>query len=233
MKKLLLLLSLFALNTMAQSMEPNLKWEKPTNEELTMTEYGPDKEAEAVELYHLVDVSYAYMNNDFRVYHRVKGRLKVLKSEGKHVADGSIVFRNDEASSLRREVVRGLKATAYNLENGNVVKTKMESSMVFEERLDKNRKRIKFSVPQVKVGTVIEYEYRIESDYYYDLRDWYAQKEIPVLYTKYAVSVPEWFSFNMEQTGTAHMEYEENSSNFTVGSTAITTRHSFRSSSNS
>ena len=112
MKKYLLLLSLFALNTMAQSMEPNLKWEKPTNEELTMTEYSLDKDAEAVELYHLTDVSYAYMNNDFRVYYRVKGRLKVLKPEGKSVADGSIVFRNDEDSNQRIEVVLGLKATA-------------------------------------------------------------------------------------------------------------------------
>lgn len=223
MKKLCLLLSLFALNTMAQSMEPNLKWGKPTNEELTMTEYGPDKDAEAVELYHLVDVSYEYLNDDFRVFHRVKGRLKVLKSEGKHVADGSIAFRNEESGSQRREVVAGLKATAYNMENGKVVKTKMESSMVFEERLDKNWKRIKFSVPQVKVGTVIEYEYRIESNLYYDLRDWYAQKEIPVLYTKYAVSVPEWFSFNMEQTGTAHIEYQKSSSNLTIGQTVIST----------
>ena len=223
MKKYLLLLSLFALNTMAQSMEPNLKWGKPTNEELTMTEYSLDKDAEAVELYHLTDVSYAYMNNDFRVYYRVKGRLKVLKPEGKSVADGSIVFRNDKDSNQRIEVVLGLKATAYNMENGKVTKTKMENSMIFEERLDKHQKRIKFSVPQVKVGTVIEYEYRIESDFYYDLRDWYAQKEIPVLYTKYVLSVPEWFSFNIEQTGSAHMEYQESNSNFTIGETAITT----------
>ena len=68
MKHFFLLLSLFALNTMAQSMEPNLKWGKPTNEELTMTEYSLDKDAEAVELYHLTDVSYAFLNNDFRVY---------------------------------------------------------------------------------------------------------------------------------------------------------------------
>jgi hypothetical protein len=38
-------------------------------------------------------------------------------------------------------------------------------------------------VPQVKVGTVIEYEFCLESDIYYDIYSWYAQSDIPVLYT--------------------------------------------------
>ena len=50
MKKLLLLLSLFALNTMAQSIEPNLKWGTPTNEELTMSEYRPNKYARSASM---------------------------------------------------------------------------------------------------------------------------------------------------------------------------------------
>jgi hypothetical protein len=78
--------------------------------------------------------------------------------------------------------------------------------MINEERLDKNQKQLKFSVPQVKVGTVIEYEYRIESDYFYYIRDWYAQSDIPVLYTNYELSIPEWFSFNVEETGSQPME---------------------------
>ena len=61
-------------------------------------------------------------------------------------------------------------------------------------------------MPQVKVGTVIEYEYRIESDYFYYIRDWYAQSDIPVLYTNYELSIPEWFSFNVEETGSQPME---------------------------
>ena len=34
----------------AQTMEPNLKWGKPTDDELKMTSYAPDPEAEAVVL---------------------------------------------------------------------------------------------------------------------------------------------------------------------------------------
>ena len=200
----------------AQDIEPNLKWGKPTDQELQMTEYALDKEADAVVLYHKTDVSYQFTNNDFRVIYRVNTRLKVLKPEGKRVADGQIAYLENETNRTRREIVTGLKATAYNMEDGKLVKTKMERSMTSEERLDKNQMVLKFSVPQVKVGTVIEIEYRIDSDYYGNIRDWYAQRDIPVLYTCYELSIPEWFTFNIEETGMNHMEKKESSEPMTL-----------------
>ena len=200
----------------AQDIEPNLKWGKPTDQELQMAEYALDKEADAVVLYHKTDVSYQFTNNDFRVIYRVNTRLKVLKPEGKRVADGQIAYLENETNRTRREIVTGLKATAYNMEDGKLVKTKMERSMTSEESLDKNQMVMKFSVPQVKVGTVIEIEYRIDSDYYGNIRDWYAQRDIPVLYTCYELSIPEWFTFNIEETGMNHMEKKENSEPMTL-----------------
>ena len=201
---LLVLCCWLAMTVSAQTtIEPNLKWGKPTQQELTMTEYAADKDADAVELFR-------------------KCRLKVLKPEGKHVADGEIlIWRN--SSNDTHEVVRALKATAYNLENGKVVKTKMESSSVHEEELDTNDKLLKFSVPQVRVGTVIEYEYRLESDYYYQLRDWYAQSNIPVLYTRYSVSIPEWLSFHIEESGMNTLEKQTDSNSLTVGEEHVNT----------
>lgn len=200
----------------AQGLDVNLKWGKPTDQELQMTEYAADKDADAVVLYHKTRVSYEFVNNDFKVFYRVNTRLKILKPEGKRLADGEIVYMENESNRTRREIVTGLKATAYNMEDGKLVKTKMERSMTSEERFDKNQMVTKFSVPQVKVGTVIEYEYRIESDHYGNIRDWYAQRDIPVLYTCYELSIPEWFSFNIEETGMNHLEKEETSKPMTL-----------------
>ena len=218
MKKTIVYMMLLAITMTvnAQSIEPNLKWGKPTDQELNMTEYAADKDADAVVLYHKTDVSYEFINNDFKVIYRVNTRLKVLKPEGKRLADGQIVYVENETNRSRHEIVAGLKATAYNMENGKLVKTKMERSMTSVERLDKNQLVTKFSVPQVKVGTVIEYEYRIESDYYGNIRDWYAQRDIPVLYTCYELSIPEWFSFNIEETGMNRMEKKEDSKPMTL-----------------
>ncbi|WP_155808524.1 hypothetical protein [Xylanibacter brevis] len=85
MRLYLFLLSFISINVFADSIEPNLKWGKPTKEELTMTEYAPDKDADAVVLCQQVKVYYQFLNDDFRVFRVVKGRLKVLKPEGKAV----------------------------------------------------------------------------------------------------------------------------------------------------
>ena len=218
MKKTIMHMMLLAatMTVNAQGIEPNLKWGKPTDQELNMTEYAADKDADAVVLYHKTDVSYEFINNDFKVFYRVNTRLKVLKPEGKRLADVQIAYVENETNRTRHEIIGGLKATAYNMEDGKLVKTKMERSMTSVERLDKNQLVTKFSVPQVKVGTVIEYEYRIESDYYGNIRDWYAQRDIPVLYTCYELSIPDWFSFNIEETGMNHLEKKEDSKPMTL-----------------
>jgi len=220
---LLVLCCWLAMTAFAQTtIEPNLKWGKPTQQELTMTEYAADKDADAVELYRNVDVYYVFVNGDFRVINEVKCRLKVLKPEGKRVADHEIGVRLSSSSSVP-ETVRALKAVAYNMEDGKVVKTKMENSMVHEEQIDKSEKLLKFSVPQVRVGTVIEYEYRLESDFYFQLRDWYAQSSIPVLYTKYSVRIPEWLVFHLEETGSINLEKKEEHASMSIGEELINT----------
>ncbi len=218
-----LLLAVFALQTlMAQELEPNLKWGKPTDEELKMTTYAPDPEADAVVLYRSTDVSYVYQS-DFKVLYRIKCRVKVLQPDGMQVADRSILYREHQTSHARKESVVGLKATAYNLEDGKLVKTQMENQMVNTERLDKELMVLKFSVPQVRVGTVIEYEYRIESDYYFDLHDWYAQGQYPVAYTSYSLSYPEWFHYNIEETGINSMERKKDVGSLSIGGEDVST----------
>ena len=58
MKKYIILFVFFTLKTVAQTSEPNLKWGKPTDEELNMIEYVANKEAKAVVLCHLTSVNY-------------------------------------------------------------------------------------------------------------------------------------------------------------------------------
>ena len=208
----------------AQTIEPNMKWGKPTQQELSMTTYEADPDADAVKLYQKVDVNYDIVNGGFKVFYRVKCRIKVLKPEGKEYGDVSIVFWNNEKNHHYKETVPSVKGTSYNMENGTVTKSKLESSMIHEIRLDKEQKQIKFSMPQVRVGTVIEYEFRIESEIYYDLRDWYAQSNIPVLYTEYDVSIPDWFDFSIEETGMHKLERKTGGSSLNFVNDVIATK---------
>lgn len=204
MKYALLLVTLtlsFFLSAQETPFTPNSKFGKPTQEELTMTTYVPDSSATAVILYKQTSANYIWGIEDFRLVYRYKVRIKILKPEGTSYANITIPYYEPKNNSQRKESILQLDADAYNLENGKVVRTKMKKDLVFKERISDNYMQLKFSVPQVKEGTVIEYEYQRQSDLYYIIDDWKAQDEIPTLYTEYDITIPEYFKFSVDMHG--------------------------------
>lgn len=237
MKNVVLFFFLFCscIGLCAQTTElvPNLKFGKPTNEELSMTTYAPDSSAAAVVLCKTLSAEYLWGTDDFRMAYKYKNKIKVLKDEGTAYADVCITYYEQKNNRLLRETVSGLEAYSYNLEDGKVVRTKMKKEQVFEERLNDYYIQIKFSIPQVKVGTVIEYEYEVQSDFYYNIREWKAQDDIPTLYTEYDIVFPEYFKFNLTMHGTEPLETKQEAENisFTIGGSVLQcngNRHIFK-----
>lgn len=216
MRKLIFLLVMFPALVFAQGQQPNLKFGKPAEWEMTMTTYDEDPDADAVVLCSTREVRYGYIGEGFKVFYDISLRIKVLKDEGKKYATMEIPYYKKEDNVSKKEIIAGLKATAYNMVNGKVEKTKMSGSMVFDERLDKDYMVKKFTVPQVKVGTVFEVQYTKESDWYSHIDTWYAQKDIPVFYTNYTMTIPEYFRFDVDQTGQYRMETVHKRINMTL-----------------
>lgn len=115
-----------------------------------------------------------------------------------------------------KENIIGLDASAYNMENGKMVRTKMKKDMVFKERLNENQMTLKFSIPQVKAGTLIEYEYRLESDFFFTIDSWKAQSDIPTLYAEYDIIIPEYFKFNTDMRGMESLETKSESTSLSL-----------------
>ena len=89
-----------------------------------------------------------------------------------------------------------LKAYTYNLENGKVVETKLDvKESVFKEKIDKNCTIKKFTFPNIKEGSIIEYEYKLKSDFICNLQPWDFQGEYPCLWSEYNVSMPEFYYY--------------------------------------
>ena len=188
------------------TLTPNLKFGEPTLEEMKINSCPYDSSAKAMVLCHLTDVSYVYLAGKFHLEYNIKKRIKILDAEGTDVANISILYESPEGSGGSRESLRGIKAFAYNLVNGKVVKTKMDSKLIFDEQVDKRHRLTKFTIPQAKAGTVIEYQYIKSSDFYYQIDDWYAQESIPTLYTALTLEVPGMFVFNVEQSGAQSLQ---------------------------
>jgi hypothetical protein len=224
----------------ANAADVNMKFGKPTQEEMKMTVYEPDSAADAVVLCRLTDVEYTVQLSGYLVDYREKCRIKVLKPGGTRFAKVVVPFNKDVAGSDRvgvskfslkslqfsmgntsnsvfeemggsmmdnpvgeytDETVEDIKATAFNLEGSKVVKSAIKKSDIKTTKLDDTEYQVEFTIPNVKVGTVIEYEYTIHSELFWQLRDWYAQCDIPVVYAKLDMNIPNYLMFNMEEQG--------------------------------
>lgn len=184
----------------------NLKFGKPADEELNMTVYEKDPDASAVVLCQLTTVDYNIDYYNYFVDYRIKKRIKILKEEGKDYGNVSFSYIFNEKEKNCQEYIEDFSATAYNVENGTVVKTKIGKEQLHTERLNEDYMIGKFAVPQVKAGTVVEYEFRIHSNVFYHIYDWVAQEDIPVAFAKYVLSIPTLFMFNVEVNGIQPLE---------------------------
>lgn len=196
--------------------EPNLKYGKPSDEELNMKIYEPDTTATAIILYDIGKSNYRYTSNEFSLITQHSVKIKILKPEGKQYADVAIPYYSPEQHQENREAIYDLEACAYNLENGKQVKTSTKNDFIVRERIDKNYMQLKFSIPSVREGTVIEYRYKQASDYYLQLEDWTMQTEIPVVYSEYSILIPNIFVFNIEMQGKEYIEVTEKEGSYSV-----------------
>ena len=217
----------------------NMKFGKPTKEEMQMTTYAADPDAEAVVLCRLTDVEYTVQTSSFLADYREKVRIKVLKPSGVRYAKVVVPFlkntpidnrnssskkvlkvdatdNNSVSSSFEEqagamttadldryseESVEDVKATAYNLQGSKVVKSVLKKGAFVETKIDDQHYQVEFTVPDVKEGTVIEYEYTLHSELFWLLHDWFAQCEIPVVYAKLDMNIPRYLLFNLEEHG--------------------------------
>lgn len=110
-------------------------------------------------------------------------------------------FVDNAAGNYTTESVEDVKAVAYNWTNGKVEKSVMKRGAIATEKIDDEHYQVVFTVPDVREGTVIEYEYRVHSELFYQLHDWYAQWEIPVAYARLEMDIPRYLIFNVEEQG--------------------------------
>ena len=241
----LLVLLVWPLMTVSAQNNVNMKFGKPTTEEMQMTVYETDPNAEAVVLCRLTDVEYTIQTISYLVDYHEKCRIKVLKPGGARFAKVVVPYqmnmsvgnnisglrasfmtipmdRGSGSSSFQEqdgpmsdgifgtdgdEMVEDIKATAFNMEGGKVVKTSLKKSDIVKTKIDEQNYLVEFTVPNVKVGTVIEYEYKIHSQLFWQLRDWYAQCEIPVVFAKLDMNIPNYLIFNIEDHGIQRLTY--------------------------
>lgn len=218
-KTVIAILFLLPIKFMLIAQVSNIKYGKVSTDELKMTRYDNDTTADAIILYDLGYTTYEYLTDNFVIQQELKQRIKILKQSAVDRATISVPYYY--ASGGDCDFVTNLEACSYNLQDGKVVKTKLEKKYVFIEEVNSHTRLMKFSIPNVKVGSVIEFKYNKSSNHIYDLPSWSFQTDIPIVYSNYEIQVPEYFIFQKETHGFEKIEFSQSveSQQFNIGVT--------------
>jgi hypothetical protein len=193
------LLPAFALSMMtALGQENGFEFGKVSYDELDMKKYERDTTAAAVVLNEFGE-AYFDLENLNKIYLKYHIKIKILKEDGKKYADFEIPLR--KSSSTSQEVVRSIKAVSLNREGNSWKETPLQSKNIFNENFDKDWSVAKFAVPNVRVGSVIDVYYELESPYTYNFVPWHFQTDIPKMKSEFWAQYPAYYQYHITLKG--------------------------------
>lgn len=167
--------------------------------DLEYKECSYDKDAAAEYLINYGEVNYFFSSSDFVNETKFRVRIKILKEKGLELANVRLPYY----SRGNRQKITNIDGYTYNInEKGEVEETKMEKKAVMTQKLDKDHDMMVFSLPNVKVGSVIEYRYEHAKRNYIEIDDWDFQSNYPVRYSEYNTTIPSLveFAYNVKHT---------------------------------
>ncbi|MBN2611957.1 MAG: DUF3857 and transglutaminase domain-containing protein [Bacteroidales bacterium] len=175
-----------------------IKFGKVSMDEMEMTVYPKDTNARAVVLADQGYSTFIYTEDGgLQLQTKIERRIKIINQQGMDWADGEIFLYH---SGNSKEEVTYLKGFTYNLVNGKIEKTKISADAKFEEEINDFLVAQKFTFPDVKPGSVLEYSYTVTSDY--PTPDpWLFQYDIPVVESQYTFEIPEFVQFKEQSRG--------------------------------
>lgn len=180
------------------------KFKKVSKEELQQKYHPLDSSASAAVLWEegILDIKY---DNGYVYNLEVTQRIKIYNEDGFDYATIALPYYYGDNVSNRESMSR-IKAYVYNIEGNKVVDEKLKNSDIIEEKSSDYYKQIKFTFPNLKAGTVIEYTYTHQSPHTSELPRWYFQTDIPVNYSEYKVTIPEMLGYKEQQRGFQELE---------------------------
>lgn len=211
-------LSLFfcaiAFSLLAQD-KSNVKFGKVSPEDFKTKIYSIDSNANAVIVADIGSTEIVGNNKGwFSLEFKHFKRVHILNKNGYDVSNVEIPLYTDGSAE---EELNKLKAVTYNLENGKVVETKLDTkSGVFADKISKNLVVKKFTFPNIKEGSIIEFEYTVSSDFLFNLQPWEFQGQYPRLWSEYEVSIPEFLGYIFLSQGYTKYDINNNQSRRTT-----------------
>lgn len=178
-----------------KSIAQEVKYGKISKEELQEKFYPLDSSANAAILHQKRRTYYEYTGNEgWQLITKIHQRIKLYHKDGFNWATKKIRLYNGKNGNENVSI----KANTFNLVANKIEKTKLKKNEIFDENISENWRRKKFTMPNIKEGSIVEWEYTIRSPYYSNIDDMVFQYKIPVKKVESKVVIPEYFKFKYQ-----------------------------------
>lgn len=200
----------------------------PDNDVFEMKKYDKDTSAHAVVLneYGTSKISF---NNEYQIIVTFDYHTKIKFFDNKEFdREGSFEIPIYSGDNLLYETVDEIKGTTYYKdENGDVQQAELDPKKVFKVKESKRWSLMKFAMPAMRSGCVIEVSYKVTSPYLFNFHSWNFQSYIPKINSEYEVHIPGFWNYNASLNG--YLKLTKNTSKvekscFTFGSSGYTSQ---------
>lgn len=124
-----------------------------TQEEINLKQCEFDKDADAAVL---LDKAKSYYDGEYNLITERRIRIKILKERGRERGNIRIRYYSDN----HFEKISGIDATVLTFDNQHdEVWSRLDQKSIYDKKLNKYYSEISFALPNVKVGSIVEYKY--------------------------------------------------------------------------
>lgn len=231
MKKSILTIGLLLIAIICNAQ--NYEFGEVTLDEVNQTVYDKDSTAVAVYLHKSRKTKFNHEHPaGWVIETEVHERIKILNKDGLGYGTKKIrLYRNGGD----KERIYGIKAYTYNNVDGKLKSEKLKKNGIFKEEESKNVSETSFTMPNVQVGSVVEWTYKVVSPFWTQIDDLVFQEDIPIVHYYGKIQTLAYFNFQRivkgsfdvrpkeyQKSRNLNIQYETNNSNGTRSLTQAT-----------
>ena len=167
---------------------------KVSTQEKDLKIYKKDSTANAVFLFENGETVFKDTPTRILINTKYYAKIKIFNKEGVAYATVEIpIYQNKQVS----ERVKNIKAVTHN----GFQTTYLKKENIFTEKINENWSLVKFTMPNIKEQSIIEYEYTLESPFKFTFKGWPFQADIPKIYSRFHALIPGNYVYNRTLVG--------------------------------
>ncbi|MDY7394224.1 hypothetical protein UMM65_03150 [Aureibaculum sp. 2210JD6-5] len=175
---------------------------KISQQDFDLNVYERDSTANAVYLYEKGETTFKETHTSIIISTKYYAKIKIFNKEAFDIATVEIPIYNNKNSS---EKVKNIRAITHN----GIQKTYLSKDNIYTDKINDNWSEVKFTMPNLKENSIIEYEYTLESPFKFNFTGWEFQAEIPKVESMFYALIPGNYIYNRRLDGFQKLSQNE------------------------